>query len=96
MFYHTKINRTNYNQYFLSTVELKYYNIIIDCKNFFDQAVGIDLRTDDNIQKITTRKRDFYAIGSLLDYPNNEIYYKMTTINLSKENARDNDPKALQ
>ena len=34
--------RKNYKQHFLSTVETKDYNVKIDGRNFFDQAVKIN------------------------------------------------------
>ena len=44
--------RESYKQYFLPTVEIKDYNVIIDGRNFFDQPVKNDLTIYDNIRKI--------------------------------------------
>ena len=38
-----------YPRYFLPTVEIKDYNVMIDGQNFFDQPVKNYLRTYDNI-----------------------------------------------
>ena len=35
----------------LPTVEIKYYNVIIDGKNFFDQPIKSKLKTYENIRK---------------------------------------------
>ena len=54
MFYHSKIvesEKVASNIFFL-TVEIKGYNIMIDGKNFFDQQVKYDLRTDDKTEKM--------------------------------------------
>ena len=50
-----------YKGYFLPTVEIKAYNIMINGKNFFDQPVENDLRTNDNIQKIVTGQGHDYS-----------------------------------
>ena len=67
-----------------------------DAQNFFDQPVKDNLRTYDNIRKIAIGQGDDYTTGSLLDsnYFNN--YYKMKATDLSKQQALDADPKAIQ
>ena len=46
--------RTVHTKYYLPTVEMKDYNVMIDGQNFFDQPVKNYLRTFDNIWKIAT------------------------------------------
>ena len=46
--------RTGHTRYFLSKVEIKGYNVMIDEQNFFDQTVKDDLRTYVNTGKIAT------------------------------------------
>ena len=41
---------------------------MIDGKSFFDQLIKNDIKTYDNIRKITNRHRDDYTTGCLLDY----------------------------
>ena len=48
--------------------EIKDYDLTIDGKNFWDQWVKNDLRTKDNIQRITTGQGDDYTTGYLLDF----------------------------
>ena len=70
---------------------------MIDGKNFFDQPVKYDRITYDNIKKIATGQGDDYSIGCLLHSAFFKNYcYKMIVINLSKQQAPDADPKAIQ
>ena len=49
-----------------------------------------------NIRKIATGKGDDYATGCLLDYSYFKENYKLIAIDLSKQQALDADPKAIQ
>ena len=69
---------------------------MIDGKSFFDQPLKNDRRVYDNIRKIATGQGDNYTIGCLLDYHNFKNYYKMIAIDLSKQQALNSDPKAVQ
>ena len=65
-------------------------------KNVFDQPVKNDNVTYENIRKIATGLADGYTTGCLLDYIYFKKYYKMIAIDLSKQQALDADPKAIQ
>ena len=82
-------DRTSDDEYYLPTVEIKDYNILINGENFFDQPIKNNKITYDNIRKIATGKGDDYTTGCLLDYP----YFTDT---LSKPQALDADPRAIQ
>ena len=69
---------------------------MIDWKNFFDQPIKNDKKTYENIGKIAIGQGDNYTTGCLLDYAYFKNYYKMTAINLSKQQALDVDPRAIQ
>ena len=69
---------------------------MIDGKNFFDQPVKNNKVTYENIRKIATGQGDDNATGCLLDYIHFKNYYKMITVDLSKQQALDADPKAIQ
>ena len=69
---------------------------MIDGRNFFDQPVKNNLITYDNIRKIETGQGDDCTTGCLLDYHYFNNYYKMIAIDLSKQQAIDADPKAIQ
>ena len=89
-------HRTSYNRSFLPTVEVKFYSVINDGKNFLDQPVNHNLRTYENIRKIATGQGHDYTTGCLLDYPYFKKYYKLITIDLSKQQAHDADPRETQ
>ena len=65
-------------------------------KNFFDQPVKNNKITYENIRKIATGQGDDYTTGCLLDYIYFKNYYKMIAVDLSKQQALDADPKAIQ
>ena len=68
---------------------------MIDGKNVFDQPINRMTKTYENIRKIATGQGDDYTTGCLLDY----AYFKnhkMIAIDLSKQQALDVDPKAIQ
>ena len=69
---------------------------MIDGKNFFDEPVKNDKVTYENIRKIAVGQGDNCTTGCLLDYPYFKKYYKMIAIDLSKQQALDADPKAIQ
>ena len=80
----------------LPTVERKDYNVMINEENLFDQPVKSSLKTHDNILKNTTGRGDDYMTSSLLDCQYFNKCYKMIAIDLSKQQAFDADPKAIQ
>ena len=69
---------------------------MIDGQNFLDPPVKNNLRTYDNILKISTGQGDDYTTGCRLDYNYFNKYYKMIVIDLRKKQAIDADPKAVQ
>ena len=77
--------------YYLYLIQIKQYT-----QDLIDQPVKNDLRTYDNIWKITTGEGDDYTTGYLLDYNYFNEYYEMISIDLSKQQAFDANPKAIQ
>ena len=69
---------------------------MIDGKNFFDQPINNMVKTYENIRNITIGQGDDYGTGCLLDYSYFKKYYKMIAIDLSKQQALDADPTAIQ
>ena len=82
-------------KYYLRTVEIKDYNVIINGKSFFDQPVKSSIRTYDNIQNIATGRGDDYRIGCLLGYNYLNKHYKKIAMDLSKQQAPDANPKSI-
>ena len=77
--------RTSHSVYYLPSVEIKNYNIVINGENFFDQPIKNKKITYDNIRKIATGYGDDYTTGYLLDYPYFIETYKMIAVDLSKQ-----------
>ena len=69
---------------------------MIDGKNIFDQPIKYNKVTYENIRKIATGQGDDYTTGCLLDYSYFKDHYKMIAIDLSKQQALDADPRAIQ
>ena len=89
-------DRTSHDEYYLPRVEIKDYNIVINGENFFDQPIKTNKITYHNIRKIATGQGDDYTTGCLLDYPYFKDTYKMIALDLSKQQALDADPRAIQ
>ena len=88
-------DRTSHSGYYLPNVKIKDYNIMINGENFFDQPIKNNKITYKN-RKIATGQGDDYTTGCLLDYPYFMDTYKMIVVDLSKQQALDADPKAIQ
>ena len=88
--------RTSNKRYYIPNIEIKDYNVMINEKNCFDKPVKNDKETYKNIRKITIGWGDDYTTGCLLYYTYFKKYYKMIAVDLSKQQALDADPKAMQ
>ena len=89
--------RTNNKIYCLPNAEIRDYYVMIDGKIFFDQPVKkAKKKTQENITKIVTAKADGYTRVCLLDYAHFRDNYKMITIDLSKQQVLDADPRSIQ
>ena len=86
----------SYDKYFLPRLKIDNYNIEIDGRNFYDQAVNDSIKRYDEIRKISTGQGDDYTTGCLLDFAYFEKNYRLIAIDLSKQKALDADPKAIQ
>ena len=69
---------------------------MIDGKNIFKQPVKDNLRKIGNIRKITMVQGDEYTTVCQLDYLYFKEYLKIIAIDLSKQQALDAVPKAMQ
>ena len=74
-------HRISLKNYFLLTVETKYYNVVTEGRNFFDQSVKTHKKT-------TAQKMKFFIKGL--------FNHKLIAIDLSKETSFDADPEATQ
>ena len=89
-------DRTSSDECYLPIVEIKDYNIMINGENFFDQPIKNNKVTYDKNRKIATGYGDDYTTGCLLDYSYFANTYKMIAVDLSKQQALDADPRAIQ
>ena len=87
--------KTPRSGYYHPNAEIKNY-VTINGENVFDQPIKNDKVTYENIRKISAGRGDDYTIGSLLGYPYFKESYKMIEVDLSKQQALDADPKAIQ
>ena len=88
-------DRASDEQYYLPTIEIKDYNIMINGENFLDQPIKNKKITYDNIRKIAIGQGDDNTTGCLLDYPYFANTYKMIAVDLSRQQALD-DSRAIQ
>ena len=72
------------------------YNIIINGKNFYVQAIDSDIKPYEEIRKLTTGQGDDYTTGCLLDYAYMKSLYRLTGAYLSRQKELDPDSKAIQ
>ena len=89
-------DRTSDEKFYFPTVEIKDYNIMINGENFFDEPIKKNKVTYKNIRKSATGQGDDYTTGCLLDYSYFADNYKMIAVDLSKQQALDADPRAIQ
>ena len=87
--------RTSTRRYYLPTVEIKDYNVMINGENFFDQPIKNNKVIYEN-RKIATVQGDDYTAGCFLDYQYINDYNKMIAVDLSKQQVLDADPRAIQ
>ena len=55
-------------KYYFPKGIIKNYNVIINRKNFYDQAIGSATKLYEEIRKLTTAQGEDYTAGRLLDY----------------------------
>ena len=77
-------------------MKIKNYNIEIDGRNFYHQAINDIIKQYDEVRKISTGQGDNYTTGCLLDFAYFEKDYRLIAADLSKQKASDLDPKAIQ
>ena len=83
-------------KYYLPRIDLKKYNVIIDGRNFYDNAIESDIEKYRELKKVRIGKGEDYTTGSLLDYDYFKKHYKLVAVDLSKQKELDADPRAIQ
>ena len=72
-------------RYYLPKGIIDNYNVIIDRKNFYDQAIDSDIKWCEEIKKLTTGQSEDYTTECLLDYDYIKNNYKLIAVDLSRQ-----------
>ena len=62
------VNEEAFNKYFLPKITIEKYNVEIDGRNFYDQAINDSIKQHDEVRKISTRQGNDYTTGCLSDF----------------------------
>ena len=76
--------RTSSYKYYIPSVEIKDYNVLIDGNAFFELSIKNIEETYEKIIQITDHS-GYYTRGNLLDYGYFKEHYKLIAIDLSKQ-----------
>ena len=82
-------DRTSYYKFYLPSVEIKDYNVLIDGNAFFELPIKNIEETYEKIIQITDHN-GYHTRGNLLDYEYFKEHYKLIAIDLSKQIALEN------
>ena len=87
-------NRQSYSQFYLPKVMVKDYNVIIDKLAFFD----LPIKTEEEAYEktIDISRNNEHTTGNLLDYDYFKKYYKLTAIDLSKQQVLQENEDLIQ
>ena len=77
-------DRTSYYKYYIPSVEIKDYNVLIDGNVFFELPIKNIDKTYEKIIQITDHS-SYYTRGNLLDYKYFKEHYKLIAIDLSRQ-----------
>ena len=92
--YQNADNRQSFSQFYLANVMVKDYNVIIDKLAFFDLPIKTEEEAYEKI--IDTSRNNEYTTGNLLDYDYFKNYYKLIAIDLSKQQALQENEDLIQ
>ena len=87
---------TGHLRYYLLTLKVENYNNMINGINVFCKPIKNNVRTYENIRKITTAQGDDWSTGCLLDYSYFQNQSEMIGTDLSKHQKLDSNPKTIQ
>ena len=90
------VGRNTHTRYYLPTIDLKNYNVVIDGRNFYDNDISSDIEKYTELKKVMIGKGEDYTTGSLLDYDYFKNHYRLIAVDLSKQKELDADPRTIQ
>ena len=93
------VDNNNYNrqspfEFYLPQVMVKDYNVVIDKLAFFDLPIKTEEEAYEKIIDIS--RNNEYTTGNLLDYDYFKKYYKLLTIDLSKQQVLQENEDLIQ
>ena len=86
--YKNESDRTSFSIYYVTKVEIKDFNVLIDGKPFFEIPVKNKEETYEVIIELS--KNNDYTTGNLLDYDYIKDHYKLIALDLSKQTELEN------
>ena len=92
--YQTANDRQSFSQFYIPRVMVKDFNAIIDKLVFFDLPIKTEEEAYEKIIDIS--RNNEYTTGNLLDYDYFKKYYKLITIDLSKEQVLQENKDLIQ
>ena len=87
-------DRQSYDEFYLPKVMIKDYNVIIDKLAFFDLPMKTEEEAYEKIIDIS--RNNEYTTGNLLDYDYFRKHYKLIAIDLSKQQALQENKGLIQ
>ena len=82
-------------RYYLPKSIIKDFNVIINGKNIYVQAIDSDIKRYEKIKNLTRGQGDDYATICLFDYDYIRNQYRLKAVDLSRQKKLDTDPKQL-
>ena len=76
------VNRFNAKKHYLPKYIIKTYNVIINKKNFYKQAIDSDIKRYEEIRKLTAGQGEDYTTECLLDYEYIKNHYRTIVFDL--------------
>ena len=83
-------------RYYLLKIIIDSFNIIMNGKNFHDEAFGLDIKQYEEMRKLTTTQGEDCTTGCSLDYDCIGNLYRLIAVDLNRQRELDADPKAIQ
>ena len=92
--YQNADDRQSFSQFYLPRVMVKDFNVIIDKLAFFDLPIKTEEEAYEKIIDIS--RNNEYTTGNLLDYDYFKKYYKLISIDLSKQQVLQENEDLIQ
>ena len=82
--------------YHLPKGTINNYNVIINGKNFYDQAIDFDIKRYEEIRNLTTAQGEDYTTGCLIKYEYIKDHCRWKAVDLSKQKELNTHPKVIK